>query len=121
MLIKVRRGSYDPETQIEPDGDELWTGGDDGLSAAALNAMNSKFELGTWYPLREFNELVTGLRPPQEREVMSAITVDQLGVSASWSSAIEIGEDTAALMICQSVADHVRRLQIQGSVWVRVE
>jgi hypothetical protein len=122
MLIRVRRGAFDPlSDDTQPDGDELWSGGDEELSAAVLNAMDKRFELGTWYGPDEFAVLLAELAPPQEHEVLSAIAVDQPGVSGPWTAAIQIGEDSAALMVCRSVVDHIRQLRAPGKVWVRVD
>jgi hypothetical protein len=122
MLIKVRRGPFNPRSgDLQPNGEELWSGGDEELSAAVLNAMNEQLQVGSWYTLEDFAKLLAELQPPQEHEVPSAITVQQLGVSCAWSTAIQIGESRAALMICRSVVEHVRRLRAPGNVWVWVE
>jgi hypothetical protein len=123
MLIKIRRGAFNPQSgDLEPAGDELWAGGDEELSAAILNAMNNQLEPATWYKLEEFTKLLAQIRPTREADVPSAITVEHPGVCSPWSTAIQIGESTAALMICRSVVEYVQRLRdARDDVWVTFE
>jgi hypothetical protein len=122
MLIRIQRGRFEPHGgDVEPNGDKLWSCDEPEWSAAVLTALNPDLELGTWYRLQDFAELVREIRLPQEHEVMSAITIDQPGVERPWSTAIQIGEGSAAVMICESTIRYAERFTGGIPVWVRVE
>lgn len=122
MLLKVRRGAFNPTAgDVEPAGDELWSGGDNNLSAAALATPDSDLEVGTWYKLEDFRALLENRPAPGEAAVRGAITVQQPGVAKPWEAVIEVEEASAALMICRSVIDLVDQLNGSTGLWVRVE
>lgn len=122
MLVKVRRGAFDAGAgDVEPVGEELWAGGHEGLAAASLAVANGSLEIGTWYPVDEFEALLNDVASVDDEAVPSAVTIAQPGVGRPWSAAIEVDETRAALMLCRSVVRHARQLSDQGAVWVRVE
>lgn len=120
MLVKVRKGAIDaPEGS--GDDDELWSGGHEGLSAAALATAGTSLEVGTWYDVDDFERLLVQISGGASGEVRGAITVDQPGVDRSWSASIEVDETDAALMLCRSVVQHARLVGGNAGLWVRVE
>lgn len=122
MLLKIQRGTFDPRANdIAPTGEELWSGQVEELSAAMLTTMSPKLELGTWYRLDEFAQAIEEIEPDKNSEVPSAITVNLPGVAKQWSTAIQVGQASAVLMICRSVIDHVKRMRVSGEIWVRFE
>jgi hypothetical protein len=122
MLFKVHNGAFDPDAgDLEPRGEELWCGGNDDLSASVLTTVIDKLELGTWYKLEQFERLLAGRRPEKTDGMPSAITITQPGVNKNWATAIEVDEQSAALMLCLSVLEHAHRLRSGDDIWVRVE
>lgn len=122
MRITVRKGHFEPDTDLQPSGDEVWTGGDEQLPAAILATMSADFEPGTWYKLEQFADLIASLAPVSpEQEVVSAVVAKQAGVGGQWHATIEIGQSQAALMICRSVALHASRIKAGEETWVRVD
>ncbi|KRA56249.1 hypothetical protein ASD79_17985 [Caulobacter sp. Root655] len=127
MLIKVREGIFDPQGQpdgdglLEPKGRELWAANVDDLSAAALHAAGVLVDPGEWYRLEDFKSLVGGAANANEYGVFSAVSAPQPGVGKPWIATIEIAEPKAALMVCGSVIDHIEQLQLDSSIWIRVE
>lgn len=119
MLIKIREGGKDIADSVEP-GSELWTGGDEELSAASLMSPDRDFEIGTWYPLDEFLKHMDAVDVTDDASP-SAITVSQPGVRRPWHAKIEVREASAALMLCRSVTDHAARIAVDDKLWVRVE
>lgn len=119
MLIKIREGGKDIADSLEP-GSELWTGGDEELSAASLMAPDRDFEIGTWYPLDEFLKHMEAVDVTEDASP-GAVTVSQPGVRRPWQARIEVQEASAALMLCRSVTDHAARIAAGGKLWVRVE
>jgi hypothetical protein len=119
VLIKIREGGKDIADSVEP-GSELWTGGDEELSAASLMSPDRDFEIGTWYPLDEFLKHMDAVDVTDDASP-SAITVSQPGVRRPWHAKIEVREVSAALMLCRSVTDHAARIAVGDKLWVRVE
>ncbi|TPJ62780.1 hypothetical protein [Mesorhizobium sp. B2-7-1] len=121
MRVIIRGGDFSPETDLQPTGEEFWTGGADDLPAAVLAAMDANFELGTWYATKEFENIVSGMKPlPAKEEVSSTIPAEQAGVGGKWQAQMEIGQSQAALMVCRALCDYIRRYQ-EELRWIRVE
>ena len=119
MLIKIREGGEEIADSLEP-GSELWTGGNEELSAASLMAPGRDFEIGTWYTLDEFLKHMDAVDVTDDASP-SAITVSQPGVRRAWYAKIEVREASAALMLCRSATDHAARIAVGEKLWVRVE
>lgn len=123
MLIRVLEGNVGTDGAAA--GNEVWSGGygvagdDDRLPAAILASAIPNFEVGRWYALAEFEELLE----QQGDDKVSSTTVDvpQMGVQGSWSATLEIGQGQAAQLVCLSVVEHVRRLSTGSEIWIRVE
>ena len=127
MLIRVQEGMYNPQGEIdreetlEPKGRELWSGPIEDLAAAALHAAEVKADPGTWYKLDEFKALLNGASAGEEGAVFSAVSAPQPGVYKPWVATIEVAEQSAALMVCRSIVEHIEQLKTSGDVWIRVE
>lgn len=127
MLIRVREGTYNPQGEIdreetlEPSGRELWSGTIDDLTAAALHAADVKADPGTWYELGQFKKLLDGATGAEEGGVFSAVSTPQPGVNKPWIATIEVDEQSAALMVCRSIVEHIEQLRTSSDVWIRVE
>jgi hypothetical protein len=128
MLVRVREGNYDPtdmsEGAPEPRGCELWTGHAEDITVMAFRDAGVEIEPGEWYDLQSFSALLEAAKPKITREdqaVYSTVTTRHDGVAGGWSATIGVREFTAALMVCRSVVQHVRRLGGGDQVWLRVE
>lgn len=128
MKIRVKVGPYDPERliedhagSIEPQGREIWCGGEDDLSGAVLNSLDAELRLGTWYPFADFQKRVNDFATPDGHEVPSTLAISQQGVEAVWSAAIQISESQAAMMVCSSIVKLISEMTPPNDVWVWVE
>ena len=122
MLIKVCSGELRPDA-VAPDGLQLWQGGyggdDDRLPAAVLPTIIPEFEIGKWYTVGEFEELLT--KSQTEEATPTTIDVAQMGVGGPWSSSIEVSQELAARILCESVLGYVKQLEVKEQVWLWVE
>ena len=86
MKIRVKVGPYDPDRlienhagSIEPQGREIWCGGEDDLSGAVLNLLDAELRLGTWYPFADFKKRVNDFAAPNDHDVPSTLAIRQEG------------------------------------------